>query len=130
MGPESGTLEYAVERKILETPLLEVSYYADVVGRVPVDHRSGTAGLESFDIGNGDLPPEWGVDVVVRGGFLRYGPWADRQRYVVSCGSETGVLIVEGLVGPSCSGRSSRMRTMMLSRRRISNRGIRGYGRR
>lgn len=83
VGYESATREYAIERKLLETPLLEISYYADVVGKVPSDHRSGTAGLESFDIGNGDLPPEWGVDVVVRGGFFRYGPWADRQRYVV-----------------------------------------------
>ncbi|KAF7969728.1 hypothetical protein HWV62_26142, partial [Athelia sp. TMB] len=80
VGHESATREYAIERKLLETPLLEISYYADVVGKVPSDHRSGTAGLESFDIGNGDLPPEWGVDVVVRGGFFRYGPWADRQR--------------------------------------------------
>jgi hypothetical protein len=62
--------------------VLEVSYYADVVGKVPTEHDGGTAGLESFDVGNGDLPPEWGVDIVVHGGFFRYGPWADRQRYV------------------------------------------------
>ena len=78
--PESATLEYAVERKILESPVLEVSYYADVVGKVPIEQHGGAAGLESFDIGNGDLPPEWGIDIVVRGGFFRYGPWADRQR--------------------------------------------------
>jgi hypothetical protein len=81
IGAESATFEYAIERKVLETPVLEMSYYADVVGKVPSE-QSGITGLESFEIGNGDLPPEWGVDIVVRGGFFRYGPWADRQRYV------------------------------------------------
>lgn len=82
VGSESAALEYAIEPKILETPVLEVSYYADVVGKVPTERQGRTAGLESFDIGNGDLPPEWGIDIVVRGGFFRYGPWADRQRSV------------------------------------------------
>lgn len=35
-----------------------------------------------LDIGNGDLPPEWGVDAVIHGAALSYGPWSDRQRYV------------------------------------------------
>lgn len=60
--------------------MLEVSYYADVVGKVPLEPQQGNSGLEFFDVGNGDLPPEWGIDIVVRGGFFRYGPWADRQR--------------------------------------------------
>ncbi|KAJ6586994.1 hypothetical protein DFH09DRAFT_241649 [Mycena vulgaris] len=78
LGADFNTLEYAIERKILEAPVLELSYYTDVVGDVPslphpVDKEPG-------DIGNGDMGPEWGIDLVVRGGFLRYGPWADRQR--------------------------------------------------
>lgn len=80
IGTNSATSEYAIERKLLETPLLEVSYYADVVGKVPTEHDADKAGLESFDVGNSDLPPEWGVDIVVHSAFLRYGPWADRQR--------------------------------------------------
>ncbi|KAF8554692.1 hypothetical protein OG21DRAFT_1508579 [Imleria badia] len=74
-------LEYAIERRIVEAPMLELSYYADVVGEVPaeLDGPKGM-GLESYDIGNGDLPPEWGIDLVIRNGALRYGPWADRQR--------------------------------------------------
>lgn len=82
LGAGAATLEYAIERKILETPILEMSYYADVVGNVPTDRHSGAIGLESFDVGNGDLPPEWGIDLVVRGGVFWYGPWADRQRSV------------------------------------------------
>jgi hypothetical protein len=80
VGAASATLEYAIERKVLESPVLEVCYYADVVGKVPTEQHGRTARFESFDIGNGDLPPEWGIDVVVHGGFFRYGPWADRQR--------------------------------------------------
>jgi hypothetical protein len=73
-----------VDRKLLEAPVMEVSYYADVVGDVPAQPTSvGAPVPERYDIGNGDLPPEWGIDIVVRGGFLRYGPWADRQRCVI-----------------------------------------------
>jgi len=35
---------------------------------------------KEIDIGNGDLSPEWGVDLVFTGVHLDYGPWADRQR--------------------------------------------------
>jgi hypothetical protein len=81
VGADFTVLEYAVERRIIEAPLLELSYYTDIVGDVP-DAQEGPRGigLESYDIGNGDLPPEWGVDLVIRNGILRYGPWADRQR--------------------------------------------------
>ena len=80
-GADFTILEYAIERRVIEAPLLELSYFTDVVGDVP-DTREGQSGigLESYDIGNGDLPPEWGVDLVIRKGILRYGPWADRQR--------------------------------------------------
>jgi hypothetical protein len=74
-------LEYAIERRILEAPVLGLSYYADAVGEVPVEADGPKGmGLESYDIGNGDLPPEWGIDLVIRNGVIRYGPWADRQR--------------------------------------------------
>ncbi|KAG8213869.1 hypothetical protein J3R82DRAFT_10613 [Butyriboletus roseoflavus] len=81
VGGDFTKLEYAIERRIVEAPMLELSYYADVVGEVPaeLDGPKGI-GLESYDIGNGDLPPEWGIDLVIRNGVIRYGPWADRQR--------------------------------------------------
>ncbi|KDQ57525.1 hypothetical protein JAAARDRAFT_69639 [Jaapia argillacea MUCL 33604] len=81
IGPDFLSLEYAAEHKILEAPDLELIYYTDVVGQVPTEHgHRGAEVLESFDIGNGDFPPEWGVDLVIHSGFIRYGPWADRQR--------------------------------------------------
>lgn len=82
LGIDFSKFEYAVERKILETPLLELCYYADVVGFVPQSPIREAAQLDPFDIGNGDVGPEWGVDIVLHSGFLRYGPWADRQRCV------------------------------------------------
>lgn len=81
VGGDFTKLEYAIERRIVEAPILELSYYADVVGEVPAEFEGPRGmGLESYDIGNGDLPPEWGIDLVIRNGTLRYGPWADRQR--------------------------------------------------
>ncbi len=85
LGADFTTLEYAVERKILEASVMELLYYADVVGVVPppaAGQENQDESLDPFDIGNGDLPPEWGIDLVIKGGFIRYGPWADRQRYV------------------------------------------------
>jgi len=59
--------------------MLDLSYYVDIVGDVPQTSQTSST-LEPFDIGNGDVSPEWGVEVVIWGGILRYGPWADRQR--------------------------------------------------
>ena len=75
IGIDFSFYEYAVERKILEAPSVELTYYADVVGEVPT-----TTQLVASDISNGEAHPEWGFDIIVIGGFLRYGPWADRQR--------------------------------------------------
>uniref|UniRef100_D8QC92 Csf1 N-terminal domain-containing protein n=1 Tax=Schizophyllum commune (strain H4-8 / FGSC 9210) TaxID=578458 RepID=D8QC92_SCHCM len=72
-GPFDPDAEYAIERDIIEAKVLELEYFVDVVGDVP----PGGGGDE---IGNGDVPPDWGVDLVIKGGTLRYGPWADRQR--------------------------------------------------
>jgi len=80
VGPDSAKREYAIERKIIEAPVLDLSYYVDVVGVVPVEPRS--VDREEFEVGNGDTSPEWGLDLILHGGFLRYGPWADRQRCV------------------------------------------------
>lgn len=67
-----------MDARILEAPFLELSYYADVAGDVP--ECSEYISVEPIDIGNGDISPEWGFDIIINGGFLRYGPWADRQR--------------------------------------------------
>ncbi|KAK4051737.1 Macrophage colony-stimulating factor 1 receptor [Microbotryomycetes sp. JL221] len=71
--------EYAKVTTLLITPELDLGYYCDVAGLVPVNSTSSSAS-ESVDIGNGDLSPEWGVDLTITGGVLLYGPWADKQR--------------------------------------------------
>lgn len=78
IGIDFSKFEYAVERKILEAPSLELTYYVDAVGEVPA--ATQLAENPTSDIGNGDTDPEWGFDIIINGGFLRYGPWADRQR--------------------------------------------------
>jgi len=92
VGPDSAKREYAIDRRLLEAPVLELSYYVDAVGAVPVEPR--TVNREEHDVGNGDTSPEWSLDLILHGGFLRYGPWADRQRRVSSLYFTKSVLIV------------------------------------
>ncbi|GJN87915.1 hypothetical protein Rhopal_000870-T1 [Rhodotorula paludigena] len=75
-------VDYAKVATLLEAKEIEMTYYSDVAGLVPEDGhaRARVAGLETHDVGNGDLSPEWGVDLVVHGASVTYGPWADRQR--------------------------------------------------
>ncbi|KAG8827640.1 hypothetical protein FRC19_001885 [Serendipita sp. 401] len=72
--------EYAIERNLLRTERLDVLYYVDVAGPTPSNPMSMVGTEETADVGNGDVAPEWGVDLSVHGGTLVYGPWADRQR--------------------------------------------------
>ena len=48
-------------------------------GLVPTGARR-LDGIEIVDIGNGDVAPQWGVELYVYGGTINYGPWADRER--------------------------------------------------
>ncbi|KAG9009804.1 hypothetical protein FRB93_005075 [Tulasnella sp. JGI-2019a] len=83
-GELTHDVEYAKVTTILDTPCLEVTYSVDVPGLIPDEPRSiGGLGRETVDIGNGDLAPEWGVELAVYGGNITYGPWADRQRDAV-----------------------------------------------
>lgn len=91
--------EYAKVTCLLETPALNIIYYADVAGKLlfsvtstfgvntdsgRVPHRARPMPAELVDIGNGGEAPEWGVELELHGGpgCITYGPWADRQRYV------------------------------------------------
>ncbi|KAK8844716.1 hypothetical protein IAR55_006566 [Kwoniella newhampshirensis] len=53
--------EYAKVTSLMEASKVELTYYADTPG-------------------NGGLAPEYGMDIVIHKGNVRYGPWADRQR--------------------------------------------------
>ncbi|KAG9008371.1 hypothetical protein FRB90_008947, partial [Tulasnella sp. 427] len=82
-GELTHDVEYAKVTTIIDTPCLDVVYFVDVPGPVPEDARSLGGGKGPIDVGNGDLPPEWGVDLVMHGGSIIYGPWTDRQRDLI-----------------------------------------------
>lgn len=74
------SIEYAQFPTIVDSPGIAASIYWDVPGNVPdpSEDSSQPPGFEQ-DI-NGDAPPDWGIDLKIRGGTVNYGPWADRQR--------------------------------------------------
>lgn len=91
--------EYAKLSTILDTPVLELTYYADVAGESLHDHVRTSTSLknpfegvvpehpivedkdgDSIDVGNGGGSPQWGIELIIGGGQLNYGPWTDRQR--------------------------------------------------
>ncbi len=74
-------IEYGRIPTILDSPKLAISVYWDIPGLVmmPDNSFSQPHPDASEDI-NGEAPPDWGVDVRIFGGNIRYGPWADRQR--------------------------------------------------
>ena len=75
------SIEYAQLPNIVDCPSISMNIYWDVPGTVP--QRSPTpqnSSIKHVDDINGEAPPEWGIDLKVRGGTINYGPWADRQR--------------------------------------------------
>ncbi|PFH51536.1 hypothetical protein AMATHDRAFT_74889 [Amanita thiersii Skay4041] len=79
IGADFSHVEYAMRPKLLEAPVIELSYYCDAVGHVP-DNPEHSATNIPTDIGNSGTDPEWGIDINVYNGTINYGPWADRQR--------------------------------------------------
>ena len=75
------SIEYAQVPNILDCPSLSMSFHWDVPGAVP-EQRSARTHSPSNSVNdiNGDAPPDWGIDLKIRGGTINYGPWADRQR--------------------------------------------------
>ncbi|SAM01789.1 hypothetical protein [Absidia glauca] len=71
--------EYAKIESLVECSQMALCYYADIPGPVPNTVSNGYSGV-GLDIGNGGLPPEWGVRLSLWNAVFNYGPWADRQR--------------------------------------------------
>ena len=76
-----STIEYATVSTIIDSPEANMSFYWDVAGVVPVRtfQAEGKKAKEAANI-NGDTPPEWGIELFLKGAIINYGPWADRQR--------------------------------------------------
>ena len=75
---QTDVTEYAKVTTILDSAELQLSFYYDEPGRVPPVQNQLPS--DEMYIGNGDISPEWGLDIEVTGGTISYGPWADRQR--------------------------------------------------
>ena len=75
-----SSIEYATVSTIVDCPEATMSFYWDAAGIVP--QRLGDNSSLKEDSGNinGDLPPEWGIKLCLKGATINYGPWADRQR--------------------------------------------------
>ena len=74
-------VEYAKLSTVVDCPSVSISFYWDVPGLVTGRSQSNTTTMPGYrdDINRG-VPPEWGLDLRVRGGDIQYGPWTDRQR--------------------------------------------------
>ncbi|KAF8423097.1 hypothetical protein EV426DRAFT_603841 [Tirmania nivea] len=72
--------EYAVVTTILDSPEVRMTMYWDVPGDVRRHASRSWVQRENANDINGDIPPEWGIDLAIQGGTVNYGPWADRQR--------------------------------------------------
>lgn len=74
-------IEYAQFPTIVDSPSIAINFYWDVPGvvRPSLDGSRHVPAQYKSDI-NGDVPPDWGIDLRIRGGTVNYGPWADRQR--------------------------------------------------
>lgn len=55
-----------------------VSEFFYLLGAVPDIHNSIAPGDDPYNVANGDLTPEWGVDLKVKDSVIHYGPWTDR----------------------------------------------------
>ncbi|POS86918.1 hypothetical protein EPUL_001421, partial [Erysiphe pulchra] len=75
-----STTEYARVSTILESPSAKMELYWDSVGFVQERKKDSEHEKIITDNINGDIPPEWGINLSFRAAIINYGPWADRQR--------------------------------------------------
>jgi hypothetical protein len=74
-------VEYARSSVIADCPRLGFAFYWDVAGKTPEASVFADEKLpRDIDHVNGSPPPEYGMDLLVYGGTISYGPWTDRQR--------------------------------------------------
>jgi hypothetical protein len=72
-------VEYAKFSTVLDCPSVHLNLYWDTPGHVTLETSHARDALHNNDI-NGCDPPAYGIDVVIGGGTINYGPWTDRLR--------------------------------------------------
>jgi BLTP1 N-terminal region len=73
--------EYAKVTTVLDAKELDLTFYYDEAGFVPAVEDQLPS--EERHIGNGDVSPEWGMNIEVSFATIVYGPWTDRQRIIL-----------------------------------------------
>ena len=75
---EWNGVEYARYSHVLDCPSVHMTFYWDVPGKVqlvgPIERDPRHADI------NGTEAPAYGLDLIIRGGMIDYGPWTDRLR--------------------------------------------------
>ncbi|ERF70312.1 hypothetical protein EPUS_06353 [Endocarpon pusillum Z07020] len=74
-----SNVEYARFSQVVDCPSVHLSLYWDVPGVVEQDPASAGRIETDHDTDLGK-PPAYGLDLILRGGKINYGPWADRAR--------------------------------------------------
>ena len=76
-----SSVEYAQLPNIVDCSAISMSFSWDIPG-VVLDTPPNTRGtVPSYEAEiNGDISPDWTIELKVGGGIINYGPWADRQR--------------------------------------------------
>jgi len=72
-------VEYAKASTLADIEKLTFRFYFDLPGVVPNIMFDDATSAYAEDM-NGSKPPDYGMDFLVHGGVVTYGPWADRQR--------------------------------------------------
>lgn len=72
-------VDYARFSQILDSREIHLNFYWDLPGQITEDHI-GLPANSVVDEVNMSTPPAYGLDLTVKGGFVNYGPWADRLR--------------------------------------------------
>ncbi|KAM0712261.1 hypothetical protein Q7P37_011355 [Cladosporium fusiforme] len=75
-------VEYAKASTLVDVDQINMRFYWDIPGKIPQTSGEKDHLLQSDqeDHMNGSKPPDYGLEFAVHGGFIVYGPWADRQR--------------------------------------------------
>ncbi|KAI1446399.1 hypothetical protein F5Y02DRAFT_74013 [Annulohypoxylon stygium] len=75
-----SSVEYGRVNMVAESPEATLTILWDVPGRVMQQSASHPSKGDSLEHVNGTTAPAWAISLLLKGGTLHYGPWADRQR--------------------------------------------------
>ncbi|KAI0012957.1 hypothetical protein F4779DRAFT_509248 [Xylariaceae sp. FL0662B] len=77
-----SSVEYAAVNTVVDSPEATLTILWDVPGKVTPNSNFHPSEKDSEHLNdvNGTEAPAWAISLSLKGGFINYGPWADRQR--------------------------------------------------